>query len=40
LKAMCNRCHLRYDHAKHMKNAAKTRRAKKNNLELFMEAFT
>jgi hypothetical protein len=39
LKAMCNRCHLRYDHPKHMKNAAKTRRAKKNNLELFTEAF-
>ena len=39
LKAMCNRCHLQYDHPKHMKNAAKTRRAKKNNLELFTEAF-
>jgi hypothetical protein len=38
LKAMCNRCHLRYDHPKHLKNAAATRRAKKNNLELFVEA--
>jgi hypothetical protein len=37
LKALCNRCHLRYDHAKHIKNAAATRRRKKNNLELFAE---
>lgn len=35
LKAMCNRCHLRYDQKKHQKNAAATRRQKKNNLELF-----
>lgn len=35
LRAMCNRCHLRYDHEKHVKNAAATRRAKKGNLELF-----
>jgi hypothetical protein len=26
LKAMCQRCHLRYDHDHHMKNASATRR--------------
>jgi hypothetical protein len=35
LKAMCNRCHLRYDIKQHQRNAARTRRAKKNNFELF-----
>jgi hypothetical protein len=35
LKAMCQRCHLRYDHADHQRNAAATRRAKKRNGELF-----
>jgi len=34
LKAMCNRCHLRYDVPHHKRNAFKTRRAKLNNLEL------
>lgn len=28
--AMCNGCHLRYDHAKHMRNAADTRATKKD----------
>lgn len=35
LKAMCQRCHLRYDVPLHMRNAAATRRAKLNNLELW-----
>jgi hypothetical protein len=35
LKAMCNRCHLRIDVKQHQRNAAATRRAKKNNLDLF-----
>jgi hypothetical protein len=35
LKAMCQRCHLRYDRAHHQRNSAVTRRAKKRNLELF-----
>jgi len=29
LKAMCQRCHLRYDHKHHMQNAAITRRRQK-----------
>ena len=37
LKAMCQRCHLRYDTAHHQRNAAQTRRASKKNLELFAE---
>ena len=37
LKAMCQRCHLRYDLPLHMRNAARTRRAKLNNHELFQE---
>lgn len=37
LKAMCNRCHLRYDSKQHQRNAAATRRKKKNNFELFEE---
>ena len=28
LRAMCNRCHLRYDHKHHMKNAKETRKKK------------
>ena len=35
LKAMCQRCHLRYDHDHHQRNAAATRRANKNTQELF-----
>lgn len=35
LKAMCQRCHLRYDTPQHQHNAAATRRTKKQNRELF-----
>lgn len=35
LKAMCQRCHLRYDVPHHQRNAARTRRAAKSNGELF-----
>lgn len=35
LKAMCQRCHLRYDSQHHQRNSAATRRAKKQNRELF-----
>lgn len=35
LKALCQRCHLRYDAEHHAANARITRRAKLNNLELF-----
>jgi len=38
LKAMCQRCHLRYDSTHHQRNAAATRRAKKQNRELFESA--
>ena len=34
LKAMCQRCHLRYDVVHHQRNAATTRRIAKNNHEL------
>lgn len=34
LKAMCQRCHLRYDSKHHQKNAAKTRAAKNPQLQL------
>lgn len=37
LKALCQKCHLSYDAQHHARNAAKTRRAKKNNYELFAE---
>lgn len=37
LKAMCQRCHLRYDVEHHQRNAAQTRRAKLRNLEMFEE---
>lgn len=35
LRAWCQRCHLTYDAKHHAKNAANTRRAAKNNMELF-----
>lgn len=35
LKAMCQRCHLRYDHDHHMKNARETRRGRKAAGDLF-----
>jgi hypothetical protein len=35
LKAMCQRCHNRYDQPHRQRNAAATRRAKKQNGELF-----
>jgi hypothetical protein len=38
LKAMCQRCHLRYDTDHHQRNAAATRRAKKRNGELFVKS--
>jgi hypothetical protein len=38
LRAWCQRCHLTYDAAHHAKNAAQTRRAKRNTLEMFTEA--
>jgi hypothetical protein len=37
LKTMCQRCHLRYDRAHHQRNAARTRRTRKQNRELFPE---
>jgi hypothetical protein len=40
LKAMCQRCHLRYDRELHQRHSAETRRAKKQNGELFREATT
>lgn len=38
LKALCQRCHLRYDQEQHQVNARTTRRAKKAHGELFPEA--
>ena len=35
LKAMCQRCHLTYDAKHHARNAALTRRSKRQNGELF-----
>lgn len=35
LKALCQRCHLRYDHAHHMANARETRRKGKAAADLF-----
>lgn len=35
LKAMCQRCHLRYDHELHQRNAKATRRSRKAMGELF-----
>lgn len=37
LKAMCQRCHLRYDRDHHAKNAAATREAKNPQLKLGLE---
>jgi len=37
LKAMCQRCHLRYDHPRHVANARKTRHARKAHRDLFDE---
>lgn len=36
LKAMCQRCHLRYDMNEHRKNAARTRENKKNRNHLLL----
>jgi hypothetical protein len=35
LRALCQRCHLRYDANHHARNAAKTRRDSKRTRELF-----
>lgn len=35
LKALCQRCHLKYDHEHHMRNAHETRRKGKAAAELF-----
>mgnify|MGYP001606837747 CR=1 FL=1 len=35
LKALCQRCHLRYDAPLHRRHAAATRRAQRQNEELF-----
>ena len=35
LKAMCNRCHLRYDLDHHKKNARRTRRSKLASADMF-----
>ncbi len=37
LKAMCQRCHLRYDQALHIANSRATRRSKKAHTDLFQE---
>jgi 5-methylcytosine-specific restriction endonuclease McrA len=37
LRALCQRCHLRYDAKHHAKNAAKTRAAKNLTMDLFEE---
>jgi len=37
LKALCQRCHNRYDAPHRQRNAARTRRRKKRNFELFGE---
>lgn len=34
VKAMCQRCHIRYDHPRHMENASKTRDKKRGQLRL------
>lgn len=36
LRALCQRCHNRYDQKHRQRNAAKTRRTKKQNGELFV----
>jgi len=35
VKAMCNACHLAYDHEHHMRNAHQTRRGRKASADLF-----
>lgn len=35
LKAMCQRCHLRYDSKHHQRNARETRRKKLKTVEMF-----
>jgi hypothetical protein len=35
LRAMCQRCHLRYDHPRHMSNARRTRERKSGQARLF-----
>jgi hypothetical protein len=35
VRAMCNRCHLRYDRVLHRRHASATRYRKRNNLDLF-----
>ena len=35
LAALCQKCHLNHDRKHHMENSWKTRRERKNNLELF-----
>lgn len=37
LRALCQRCHLRYDHEHHMANARATRRNRKAAADLFGE---
>jgi len=37
VKAMCSRCHLRYDVKRHMLNASQTRLKKRGQLALFPE---
>lgn len=34
LKALCQKCHLNYDHKHHMKNSSETRKRKKGIIEL------
>jgi hypothetical protein len=34
LRAMCQRCHLRYDHEQHMRNARATRKRRSGQLEM------
>jgi predicted N-acetyltransferase YhbS len=38
LRALCQRCHLRYDAKHHAETARATRRSRLNNLELFAES--
>lgn len=38
LKAMCARCHLRYDHDRHVRNARRTRFKRRAHRELFDDA--
>jgi hypothetical protein len=38
LRALCQRCHLHWDHGQHLANAAATRRGRKQMADLFAEA--